>query len=104
MTQIEYRANPEGINQLANGPEMHAMLFERARLGARWIKANAPVDTGAYRDGIRVVDVGRGGPRRDRAEVRIQATSDDAVWVEHGARGRPGHRLLARSVDVIERG
>lgn len=104
MTEFEYRADPEGINQLANGPEMHALLFTRARRGADWIRANAPVQTGHYRAGIRVTDAGRGGPRHDRAEVRIEATSDDAIWVEVGARGRPGHHLLSRVIPIVENG
>ncbi|MGW5720778.1 hypothetical protein ACWEVP_31715 [Amycolatopsis sp. NPDC003865] len=104
MTEFEYRADPEGINQLANGPEMHALLFARARRGADWVRGNAPVRTGHYRAGIQVVDKGRGGPRRDRAEVQIQATSDDAIWVEVGARGRPGHHLLSRCIPIVENG
>lgn len=103
-TDIEYRADVEGVNQLANGPEVHALLRARAQLGAQFVRGAAPVDTGAYRAGVDVVDVGRGGPRRDRAEVQLRANSDDAVFVEFGSHGRPGRHLLARALDVIERG
>lgn len=104
MAAIDFRADPRGINQLANGPEMHALLRARAEDGAAWVRANAPVETHAYRDSIQVSDLGRGGPRRDRAALQVAATAPHAVFVEQGSHGRPGLRLLARSVDVIERG
>jgi hypothetical protein len=102
MAAIEYTPAPEGIAALANGPEMRAMLHAKAEVGAQWVRANAPRDSGDFADSIRVVDAGRGGPRRDRAAVDIVATSPHAVYVEQGARGKPGHRLLARSVDLVE--
>lgn len=47
--RIEFRADLCGINELANGPEMHALLRPRAEAGARWDRANAPVETRVYR-------------------------------------------------------
>lgn len=102
MGTVDFQPDPRGIAALANGPEMHAMLRSKAETGAQWVRAQAPRDSGDFADNIRVVDAGRGGPRRDRAAVDIVASSAHAVYVEQGTRGRQGHRLLARSVDIVE--
>jgi hypothetical protein len=103
--RVRYEIDTQGIGQLANGPEMRAMLHQRAELGAQFARSIAPHgSSGDYAANIKVVDAGRGGPRRDRAAVDIVADVPYAVWVETGSRGADGHHVLNRTVDEIEAG
>jgi hypothetical protein len=107
VTRIAYwfEMDKAGFGELANSPELRAEMRRRAEQAAQWVRASAPVDTGDYRDSVHVVDLGaHQGRRRDRAEVQLHASDPAALWVEVGARGRAGHHLLTRAIDMIERG
>lgn len=72
-----------------------------AERGKKWAEANSPVRTGEYQGSFEVVpaDVTVAGETRKGA--RLVNTSDHAKWVEWG---RGAKHVLARSVDVIEKG
>lgn len=99
-----FELNKLGVSEVANGQDIRREMRRRADNAASWVRANAPRDSGDFADSLRVEDVARGGPKRDRAEVRLVADSDHAVYVEYGAYGRDGEHLLTRAADFVRRG
>lgn len=106
--KIRYVQDRAGTNRLMNSPEMLAMLMGRARAGRAFAESIAPRYTGTYARSFIVEGRTHAGPKNNRAEARLVNTSDDAVFVEYGGGAggtrTPAHRVLARTVDVIERG
>lgn len=103
-SRIRYSPNIAGVNRIMNGPEMVALLRKRAEAGMAFAESIAPRRTGAYSASFQVDTSTHAGPNHDRAEARLVNTSDHAVYVEHGGQGTPAYKVLARTVDVIERG
>jgi hypothetical protein len=96
--RIRYVKDIAGTRKLMTSPQMQALLVARAEAGAAHARSIAPRQSGDYADSIKVTSRRRGGPRNNRAEARITATVPYANDVE------VRHRVLGRTVDVIERG
>lgn len=69
--------NYSGIGEVLRSPEVRAALTARMErvLATAW--ANAPVDSGAYRDGLRIEQ-----GMTDRVVVRVRGGSDHDFAVE----------------------
>lgn len=88
------------IDRIANTPEVGQAMVTAGERGVAFVRREAPVRSGAYRDSVTVeaVDVTVGG--RTRKGARVAATDPKAQHVEWAN----GTHLLARAVDVVERG
>jgi hypothetical protein len=78
-----------GMKALLNDPGVRAELTRRAGPVLAAAKASAPVDTGAYKESIAIVQA-----TTDRAVVRVVATDRKSFLVE----SRTGN--LARALDA----
>ena len=78
-----------GMRELLNDSGVRAELERRAERVAAAARSSAPVETGAYRDGITVYD-----DTTDRAVVRVGSTARHAPLVE----AKTGN--LARALDA----
>jgi len=101
-----------GIGAMLRSAFMEDHMRDRAELMfiAAWDRA--PVYTGPdkddhrgrYRASLRVETSRAGGDRHDRAEGRVVAESDEAIWVEKGARAygkipaRPAQHVLGQAL------
>lgn len=74
-TRIEW--NDKTPEEILKSEGVRAMLRRRAEAVAERAKANAPVETGAYRESIRVED-----DTTDRAVARVVARAPHALLVE----------------------
>lgn len=90
MAKTKVVLNSAGIAELLKDVGVRAELHRRGEQVAEAARASAPVETGAYRDSIVVVD----GESPSRAHVRIGATVQYAAVVEL----RTGN--MARSLDA----
>jgi hypothetical protein len=107
-----YRATWGGMRAWFTGPEALALCTHVAEQGVEIARGLAPVGKppddkhpGRYRDSIRVVQAGLGGPKRDRVRVDILAAVPYARAVETRAStgdGR-GYKVLGRTLDQIQR-
>ena len=95
-----FEKNPFCERSLRQGVMMMEALKVRAEAGARSARALAPVETGAYRDGIQadaaiVPGVG--------AVARINATDFKSNWIEFGSHPKygafPAHAVLRRGAE-----
>jgi uncharacterized RmlC-like cupin family protein len=87
-----YTPDQRATGRFMKSRRMQQMLRSRAEDGARYAEAISPQRTGAYKAAF-AVSTGVAG---DRAEARLENTSDHAVPVELV------HRVLARAVDHLE--
>lgn len=85
---IRVEVNGRGMGELLNSADVRADLTRRAERVLAAAKASAPVETGAYRDGLHVEQA-----TTDRAVVRIAGSTDHDFYVE-AATGN-----LARALD-----
>lgn len=88
--RVNVRLNSPGVAKVLNDNGVRGFLQSLARRVEQVAKANAPVDTGAYRDSIHIENA-----TTDRAVVRVVADDEKAMLVE----SRTGN--LARAVDAI---
>lgn len=96
---MDYKPDRAGLGRyLRESTELKALLHAAAEVGAQAARAAAPVDTGAYRESIRVEDA---GIDRDRQAVRVVADIRYAADVEYR---RGSHRPLGQAVNAIEAG
>jgi len=103
MSAAEYRPDRAGMRALANSPDVERAVRQATERGARWAQGNSPVDSGDFAGSFRV-ESGTNGGWDGRAWAHLINDSDHAAAVEFGNRGRDGHRILARAVDVIQGG
>lgn len=89
MPKAKVVLNRAGMRALLLDDEVRAELRRRAERVAAQARSTAPVETGAYRDGITVFDV-----TTDRAVVRVGSTARHAPLVE----AKTGN--LARALDA----
>ena len=88
---MTFKPNPAGFAELER-----AVATGDAAIAEAWAaeaRANAPVDTGAYRDGIRVV--------RDGDAVAVVATAPHSLIVEFGTADTPAFAPILRAGDSI---
>lgn len=78
MTRPRVRLDSGAVADMLNSSEVQAALREHAEHVAGRARANAPVESGEYRDGIEV-DVQAG---RKRAHARVTATAPHSLAVE----------------------
>lgn len=102
----DFTLDYEGVGKLLCGPEMQALMRERAELGAQRAQSTAPVDAasphpGRYRESFVVESGVREGKTR-RAFGRVVNTSPEAILVEYGSRNNPRHRTLGRALDFLK--
>jgi hypothetical protein len=81
--------NHAGIAEMLKSAEVRAELTNRGERLLSKARAEAPVKTGAYRDGLHLVQV-----TTDRAVVRVVGGTDHDVLVE------AKHGILARALDA----
>jgi len=97
---VKFRPNPAGIKQVAALPGLVKEFGDIAARGAERAKEIAPVDSGAYAEGIE----GESGIEDGRAIGRINANDFKSLWIEHGT-GAPGptpaYRVLGRTIDGL---
>ena len=84
-----FTPNESGVGDLLDSSDMFAMLRSRAEAVLAAARASAPVETGAYRDSLHLVE-----DTTDRAVVHIAADVPYAMIVE----SRTG--TLARALDA----
>lgn len=89
---VRFLPDPTFKRDAAKSPEVQAVLVARAEAGKSFAERVAPVDTGEYRRSFRVEVTG--------GQVRLVNISDHAVFVET----KNGDRVLARAIDIIEKG
>ena len=74
---VDIKLDHGGMKALLNSSEVRADLTERAERVAAAARASAPVESGAYRDSITVVQ-----DSTDRAAVRVTSTAPHGFTVE----------------------
>lgn len=76
-------------------PQLYATLTAAAQRGVAYARSIAPVDTGAYRDSIRVEPA--------ENDIGLVFFSDDrkAHWIEFGAAHTRRYRVLGQAIDRI---
>jgi len=77
MAGIKVTLNHGGMAELLKSAEVRDALTERAEKVLEKAKADAPVDTGAYRDGLHIEQ-----DTTDRAAVRVKGGTDHDWAVE----------------------
>lgn len=91
-----FKKNPKVEEELELDPWMGVMLRERLELAESLAKAAAPVDTGAYRDGIH----GEVAPIAGKWAGRLNANDFKSVWIEFGtATGYAAHATLRQACE-----
>lgn len=83
------RLNSAGMRALLNSADVRAELTERAERVLAKAQADAPVATGAYRDGLHIIQ-----DTTDRAVVRVSGGTDHD-WIVEANTGN-----LARALDA----
>jgi hypothetical protein len=73
--------------ELEKGLDMSSQAEKMAEIA----RANAPVDTGEYRDSIHVETDGEGS--------RVVAGTDHGVWVEIGTEDTPAFHVLTQAAE-----
>jgi hypothetical protein len=81
--------NHQGIGELLKSAEVRAALTARAERSLAKAKADAPVKSGEYRDGLHLVQ-----DTTDRAVVRVAGSTQHDWYVE------ATHGVLARALDA----
>ena len=81
----------EVLNLVAKGDTALQIAEKLAEVA----KAMAPVNTGAYRDGIIA--------QRTDGGARVYASDNKSSWIEFGipSRGQPAHFILRRAADIL---
>jgi len=77
MAKIKIELNHREMHDLLTGAEVEAPLVEIAQKIAARARSTAPVDTGAYRDGIRVET-----DETDRSAARVVAHHWNSAIIE----------------------
>lgn len=90
---VVYRPEPDGYHDLLNALQLRLRLTPLADRVLQLAKANAPVDTGAYRDGLHIEQ-----DSTDRVAVRVAGGTAYDVIVE----ANTGN--LARALDAARAG
>lgn len=95
-----FEVDHDGISALARSSAVGDQMVAAAEAAIPYAQSISPVETGEYRSSFvaRPADVRVSGERR--AGAVLENTSDHAVAVEF----IDGKHVLARTVDVIERG
>jgi len=94
---VSFIPNRRGIGQVADGSEVRRALRKIAESQADEARRTAPVDTGAYRDSIRVEeDTSPDG----RARAFVVADDPKATALEFGTSDTPRFRTLGRAANV----
>lgn len=101
---VRYDPDHEGLAGFLLSPEVRAMLLARAVGAAQYAQAIAPVRSGNYQESIHAEDAARGGPKHDRAAVRVVADAEYSAAVEFGNVDHKPHHTLARTIEIIEHG
>lgn len=86
---IKVSLNHRGMAELLKSDEVRSALTQRAERVLSRAQSSAPVDTGAYRDGLHLVQ-----DTTDRAVVRVAGGSDHD-WIVEIKTGN-----LARALDA----
>lgn len=89
MGAIKVKINHGGMRALLNSSEVRAELTKRAERVLSAAQSSAPVDTGAYKDGLHIEQA-----TTDRAVVRV-AGGTDHDWIVEANTGN-----LARALDA----
>ena len=84
--------NPALERRLRESAEMRAAMRRSAEAAVEEAQRLAPVDTGEYRNSIKVVDTGSG--------VRIVADDDKASYIEFGTEDTPAFAPLRRGTEA----
>ena len=90
MVDIKIELNHASMEELLKSDEVRSALEDRARRVLAAAKANAPVRTGAYRDGLHVEI----REHASRVVARVVGGSDHDMIVE------AKHGTLARALDA----
>lgn len=77
---------------LATSPEVLAGKLELAREVAEYARSIAPVDSGEYKDGIKVRRYGRNG-------VGVVFTADHSNIVEYGSEHSPEYAVRRKTIE-----
>lgn len=75
--RVKVKINRRGIRELLNSDDVGDMLEERMRPALAQAKVNAPVASGAYRDGLHLER-----DHTDRVVVRLAGSTDHDLVVE----------------------
>lgn len=89
MARAKVKLNHSGMRQLLNDPGVRRELTTRAEPVLTEAKANAPVASGEYQDGLEIQQA-----TTDRAAVRVVGTAPHSLVVE----AKTGN--LARALDA----
>lgn len=90
MARTRVVMNPRGIRELLNSDDVADMLEQKMQPALAQAKANAPVKSGAYRDGLHLER-----DRTDRVVVRLAGGTDHDLVVEADTGN------LARALDAV---
>lgn len=85
------RLDHEGVGQLLKSDAVRAFITTLAAEVLREAQANAPVETGAYRDGLHIEQ-----ETTDRVVVRVRGNTDHDWFVE------AEHGTLSRAMDAAK--
>lgn len=98
---FKFIPNPTAPELLERTPAMRRMLEVKAERVAERARADAPVDTGDYRDGIKA---SAGFDARGNAVGRVNAFDFKSNWIEYGTIYMQAHAVLRRALDTLRRG
>lgn len=98
-----YQPNRESFGRMMKSRPIRRITNRAARAGANYVRSIAPVDTGAYRDSIRVED--GLSQRGDRVASYVVADDPAAAPLEWGNERVPNPpRPLQQMIGFIEGG
>ncbi|MFJ8508630.1 HK97 gp10 family phage protein [Streptomyces avermitilis] len=90
---MDIQLDEAAIRALTRHQAVHKAVVDTAEQGAEFARSIAPVDTGRYRDSIKV--------REDDDGAEIVSDVDYADDLEYGNRHMPGQHIFGRTLDSL---
>jgi hypothetical protein len=94
---FSFKLDPKALRKLARGRGVKAVLTDRVSKVQKAAQDLAPVDTGAYRDGIE----GEVEKTQDGFVGRVIATHFTSAWIEFGTARTRAHAPLRRAAESV---
>jgi len=94
--RARFKGNYKGVGEMLVSDKMQDAMEERAeRVRGRCV-ANAPEDTGSYKESFRIETGIRPGPK-PRAQSKVINDDQAAAYVEWGTQRTPRFRVMGRA-------
>ncbi|MER5671157.1 HK97 gp10 family phage protein [Pseudonocardia alni] len=100
--EVSRSARRGDLGSLLTDARIRAVVTDTAEQVAAYARTFAPVETGAFRESIRVEVNDRGGVKGDRVTASVVATTRHGAATEFGNSRTPrGHYALLRALGAV---